>query len=154
MPAAAFNCDSAATAPLWFDGNQPDNLLECYISPGGDSDYIYAYQWDSDPGAPGQFLSELVGGTDGDGPTSVAQAGSIASCPTLTVGGGCQFSWSGSNRSGEGLYYQAGYGTEDLYWTVPAQGAVVEIQDYSGGDSVGLAELHLATWFIQNVQGD
>jgi hypothetical protein len=154
MPPGSGSCDSAAQAPAWFDGNQPDSLLECSIAPDGDADYDYGYQWVSDSTAPSQFMSELAADANGNGPTSVTQAGDFASCPELTVGEGCQFTWSGSNGSGTGLYVQAGYGNENLYWTNLNQGSVVFwIQDYSGGNDLNLAKLQLQTWWLTNVGG-
>jgi hypothetical protein len=139
---------------VWFDGNQPDNLWTCAITVDSDSDNVTAYQWQSDTSAPSALLNEFAANANGDGPTSLTQADSLSSCQSpVPVGGGCQFSWSGSNGSGEGVYYQAGQGTEELWWTDPAQNAVIWIWDRSGGSDLGLAELQLETWFLTNVQG-
>jgi len=73
--------------------------------------------------------------------------------PTLTIGEGCEFSWSGSKGSGQGLYIQAGYGTEQLIYADPAQGTAIILFDQSNSDDIAGAELQLETWFIQNVQG-
>lgn len=155
MPSGTTTCQNALTYPAWFSGDAPNRGVNCDISPGGDNDTLTAYQWDSAPSDPGTYLNAIAAGDAGDfSPTSVTQADSFGSCPAeLPVGSGCQFSWSGSNGSGQGLYFQAGYGTEDLTWTDPADGTAVEIFDQSGGNSIADAQLQLETWFLQNVQG-
>jgi hypothetical protein len=157
IPSSAFNCSNGLAYPNWFDGAAPNSGVSCYIdSPDGtDSGALTAWQWDSAPDAPGQYVSDVANGTAGIiSPTSVSQAsGDITSCPTLTVGEGCEFTWSGSNGSGEGVFSQTGDGTEELTWTVDSQGTVVDMSLQNDPNNLAASQLLAGTWFLQNVEG-